>query len=35
MLLGGTTKAGKSTFAEQIAKEVSLEKKVLYFCLRI
>ena len=32
-LLGGKTKAGKSTFAEQIAEEVSLEKKVLYLAL--
>ena len=32
-LLGGKTKAGKSTFAEQIAEAVSLEKKVLYLAL--
>ena len=32
-LLGGKTKAGKSTFSEQIAEEVSLEKKVLYLAL--
>ena len=32
-LLGGKSKAGKSTFAEQIAEEVSVEKKVLYLAL--
>ena len=32
-LLGGKTKAGKSTFAEQIAEEVSLENRVLYLAL--
>lgn len=32
-LLAGKTKAGKSTFAEQIAEEVSLEKRVLYLAL--
>ena len=32
-LLAGKTKAGKSTFAEQIAEEVSLGKRVLYLAL--
>ena len=32
-LLGGKTKAGKSTFAKQIAEEVSLENRVLYLAL--
>ena len=32
-LLAGKTKAGKSTFAEQIAEEVSIKKKVLYLAL--
>ena len=32
-LLGGKTKAGKSTFAEQIAEEVSLENPIVYLAL--
>ena len=32
-LLGGKTKSGKSTLAEQIAEEISLDKKVLYLAL--
>ena len=32
-LLGGKTKSGKSTLAEQIAEEVSIKKKVLYLAL--
>ena len=32
-LLGGKTKAGKSTLAEQIAEEISREKRVLYLAL--
>lgn len=32
-LLGGKSKAGKSTFAEQIAEEVSQERRVLYLAL--
>ena len=32
-LLGGTTKSGKSTLAEQIAEEISKNKKVLYLAL--
>ena len=34
-LLGGKTKAGKSTLAEQIAEEISREKRVLYLALSI
>ena len=34
-LLGGKSKAGKSTFSEQIAEEVSLEKKVLLPSLKV
>ena len=33
-LLAGKTKAGKSTFAEQIAEGVSIKKKVLYLALK-
>ena len=32
-LLGGKTKSGKSTLAEQIAEEISEDKKVLYLAL--
>ena len=32
-LLGGKSKSGKSTLAEQIAEELSLYKKVLYLAL--
>ena len=32
-LLGGKTKSGKSTLAEQIAEEISENKKVLYLAL--
>lgn len=32
-LLGGKTKSGKSTLAEQIAEEISPDKKVLYLAL--
>lgn len=32
-LLGGKTKSGKSTLAEQIAEEFSIERKVLYLAL--
>lgn len=32
-LLAGKTKSGKSTLAEQIAEEISLDKKVLYLAL--
>jgi adenosyl cobinamide kinase/adenosyl cobinamide phosphate guanylyltransferase len=32
-LLGGKTKSGKSTLAEQIAEEISFDKKVLYLAL--
>lgn len=32
-LLGGKTKSGKSTLAEQIAEEISQDKKVLYLAL--
>ena len=32
-LLAGKTKSGKSTLAEQIAEEVSFDKRVLYYLL--